>query len=238
MTTLNIGTAFITIACSWEELKAFVNRDRLRIRSREKDGSLHLFAIDNPIVYLCTLYRGTVPHAIPLSQEDNDAAIDDFETNFEAVANLSVTRRNEDGNTIVAPTHTCINESWRMEGIRFTASGQTTTIYDYHITKEILMQGGHWWTSAHGLDDSADFSIIDKDDILGLHTLYDLPPGYPIELKKFVKNYHIPSGLTTGTIQAPTVSPVVSGLYVRIAYDNNSDENAEIGVNYIYYEKA
>lgn len=145
---------------------------------------------------------------------------------------------NSAGSPVVATTYPYVPDAWRMEGIRFTASGQTTTVYDYYITKEILMQGGHWWTLSHGLNDSADFSVVDKDNVLGLHTLYGLPPGYPIELKKFVKNYHIPSGLTTGIIQAPTVSPVVSGLYVRIAYDNNSDENAEIGVNYIYYEKA
>lgn len=236
--TLNIGTSFITLSSSWEELKTIVNRDHLKLRSRDKDGLLHLFAIDNPIVYLCTLYRGDVPHAVPLSQEENDAAIAEYEDDYAPDANQAVTRRNEHGNAVVAPTHVHISEAWRMEGVRFTASGHTTTIHDYHITKEILMQGGHWWTLSHGLNDSADFSVIDKDDVLGLHTLYSLPPGYPIELKKFVKDYYVPSGLTTGLIQAPTVSPVVSGLYVRVAYENNSDEDAEIGVNYIYYEKT
>lgn len=236
--TLNIGTSFITLSSTWEELKTVVNRDHLKLRSRDKDGELHLFAIDNPIVYLCTLYRGDVPHAVPLTQEENDAAIAEFEADYELTANQAIVRRNEYGNVVVAPTHVHISEAWRMEGIRFTASGHTTTVYDYLITKEILMQGGHWWTHCDSLNDSADFSVVDKDNVLGLHTLYGLPLGTPIELTKFVHNYCVPSGHTTGLIQAPTVSPVVSGLYVRVAYDNNADTDAEIGVNYIYYEKT
>jgi hypothetical protein len=160
----------------------------------------------------------------------------------DAIALLSTSTippaRDNGGHPIVAPTHIAISEAWRMEGVRFTASGQTTTIHDYRITKEILMQGAHWWTQCDSLNDSADFSVVDKDNILGLHTMYGLPLGTPIELTKFVRNYYVPSGHTVGIIQAPTVSPVVSGLYVRVAYDNNADTDAEIGVNYIYYEKT
>jgi hypothetical protein len=160
----------------------------------------------------------------------------------DAMALLSTTtvppHRDTNGNLIVAPTHFTISESWRMEGIRFTASGNSLTMYDYPITKEILMQGAQWWTVCNSLDDEADFSVIDKTNALGLHTLYGLPVGYPIELKKFINNYHVPSGSHTGLIQAPTVTPIVSGLHVRIAYTNNGDDNAEIGVNYIYYEKT
>lgn len=139
---------------------------------------------------------------------------------------------------VFAPTYFRIDESWRMEGIRFTASGNSTTMYDFRITKELLMQGGLWWVQTTSNTDSADFSIVDKDNILGLHTLYGLPVGTAIELKKFVKNYSIPPGTNNGQIQAPTVSPVVSGLYIRTTYDNNGDDPAEIGVNYIWYEKA
>lgn len=137
-----------------------------------------------------------------------------------------------------SPTYFRANESWRMEGIRFEVSGHSTGMYDFQITKELLMQGGLWWVQTTGNSDRASFSIVDKQNTLGLHTAYGLPSGYAIELKKFVKDYSIPPGVNTGSVAAPTVSPVVSGLYIRTTYDNNGDDNATIGVNYIWYEKS
>lgn len=244
---MDIGSSFITLPKSWEQLKAIIASQHLPLRYEEETETYTIFTIDNPIVYICTLWKNEVPHGVAYGrnpanpetvQVQNDSDKDDFESNYLENANSAIAKRNTSGAAIIAPTYFTIDESWRMEGIRFTASGNTTTICDYHINKEILMQGGQWWTLTTGMDDVADFSVVDKDNTLGLHTMYGLPPGYPIELKKFVNNYYVPPGITTGMIQAPTVSPVVSGLYVRIAYDNNGDDDAEIAVNYIYYEKA
>jgi hypothetical protein len=62
-----------------------------------------------------------------------------------------------------------------------------------------------------------------------------LPAGYPLELSKFVETNYFPSGLFVSERKAPSAANVVTGLYVRVKYTNNSSAIATLGVNYVWY---
>lgn len=94
---MNIGASFITLNRTWAQLKSVVAGHTLALRCEEEAPQVHLFALDGSIIYLCTLWRGAVPHAVPLSQGDNDAALADYDTNFAPKANGAVVRRATSG---------------------------------------------------------------------------------------------------------------------------------------------
>lgn len=146
--SLNIGTSLITLSSSWAEIKAVVARDSIALRSREKGSELHLFAIDDPIVYLCTLYRGEVPHAIAearnpgspeTSQAENDADLADFDANHAATSNRAVTKRSASGTPAsetsprtgsklqIISQNFCDKHTWYSTSARRTAQAMTDT---------------------------------------------------------------------------------------------------------------
>jgi hypothetical protein len=174
----------------------------------------------------------------------------DFETNYKVVGNecgghedalakligaTPATQLTAEGYTLMAPTFLHVNEAWRLQGeLHFCPSG--LSIHDTQIDVQILMDAGSYWTEGAHRGDYSEFAIVDKHDILGYHTLYSLPDGYPVELKKYVKEKYVQPGDNVGRIAPPTVAPVVSGLYVRHIYNNIGPEDVWVGVDYEWYE--
>jgi len=141
-----------------------------------------------------------------------------------------------DGNPVFAPTFMHATHRARAMGYRFSAPANQSTIHDVEVTTQILIQGGQFWAKGSDGYDYADFSVVDKNDTLGLHTLYSIPLGTPIELIKYVNAYQIPGGeIWHDSIQMPTVAPVRSGLFLRCTYHNVSNVNVEAGILYRWY---
>lgn len=150
-------------------------------------------------------------------------------------ASLVEKQRNPEGNLVYAPTFFQAEQSWRSKGVYFTVAGNSEGIYDYEIASELLIQGAEFFVNSDVSGNSADFSIIDKNNILGYHTMMGLPLGTPIELTKFVETNYFPAGLFVSERKAPTASRVYAGLFVRVKYVNNSANTAQVGVNYVWF---
>ena len=124
------------------------------------------------------------------------------------------------GNPIFAPTFLSASEQARLEGYELIGAPGVTTILDIEVTTQMLVQGGQFWISGAVAGDKCHFGIVDKNNVLGLHTLHGLPLGTPIELVRYVKNYRLPPvPLYQDTIVMPTVAPVAPGLFLRCSLD-------------------
>lgn len=84
------GSSFIVIARTWTQLKDVLNSKMLALQYDDSDSSIYeLFALDGPIAYVATIFRGTVPEGVQTtySQAQNDADKADFEANYKSNAN-------------------------------------------------------------------------------------------------------------------------------------------------------
>jgi len=149
--------------------------------------------------------------------------------------------RDVDGRLLVAPTFEDtqgLGTVWR--GNKHTALGNTLNIFDQAVTTELILRGG-WYEILDGnahIGDYVEFSIIDKDDVLGLFSTYGLTVGVDIlELKKFVKtNYINPRLAGKEDFTSDGASAVMAGLYMRIAYMNTGTESVEFAITEKYHE--
>jgi len=124
------------------------------------------------------------------------------------------------GNPVFAPTFLSASEQARLEGYELVGAPGVTTILDIEVTTQMLVQGGQFWISGAVAGDMCHFSVVDKNNVLGLHTLHGLPLGTPIELVRYVKNYRLPPvPIYQDTIVMPTVAPVAPGLFLRCSLD-------------------
>jgi hypothetical protein len=125
-----------------------------------------------------------------------------------------------DGTPVVAPTFLFATEQARLEGFALECEPDSVAILDVEVTTQMLVQGGQFWTTSCVYGDKAHFAVVDKNDVLGLHTQLGLPLGTPIELVRYVKNYRFPTAdAWREEIIMPTVAPVAPGLFLRTIYE-------------------
>lgn len=124
------------------------------------------------------------------------------------------------GNPVFAPTFLSTSEQARLEGYEISCEPDSTAILDVEVTVQMLVQGGQFWSQDCVRGDKAHFSVVDKNDVLGLHTANGIPFGTPIELVRYVKNYRLPTTtLFQEDIIMPTVAPIAPGLFLRTVYE-------------------
>ena len=126
-------------------------------------------------------------------------------------------------------------------------AGQTN-IFDVQVTTERRINGGEYWvsegyTSNVHVDDYVEFSIVDKDDILGLFNYYGLIQGSDIlELSKFVITDYVQKGNPITGYHAQCfegitgTSKVYQGLYYRIIYESCGNDDLNFLDRIYYYE--
>lgn len=143
----------------------------------------------------------------------------------------------EHGNMIVAPTFLHASEQARLKGVTLTAEADQVAIVDYEVTNELLVQGGQFWVTGAKDGDIASFAIVDKNDVLGLHTQMNIPLGTPIELVKYVDDYPLPAvEIFKDEIIMPTVAPVASGLFIRATLQTSAEVGRrKVGILYRWY---
>jgi len=154
---------------------------------------------------------------------------------------LTLPKNPDTGELLTSSTLPYIPDAGRWLGETLVhGNPNTTTITDVKIDCNLKILGAHFWTStgATNYTSTADFQVVDKDDILGLFDDYGLEPGDILELAKYVNKYPIPPGLISVKFESSSYASVVSGLYLRCTVDNNSIlDHIYIGITYIVYEE-
>lgn len=149
---------------------------------------------------------------------------------------------NEDGLPLMAPTFEDaqgLTTVWK--GHKYTASAGVLNIFDEVITSQIKVRGG-WYELMDAnaiVGDYIEFSIVDKDDVLGLFTTYGLTVGVDIlELKKFVRTEYV-NPLMSGRreeFESSGASTVYAGLYMRTSYLSTGAEDVTFKITEKYHE--
>lgn len=95
--SITFGNAFVQSSLTWSQFKSVVSSKSLLVQY-DDDGTMYtIFAIDNPIVYVATLYKNSVPDAPGFNQAQNDTDKSDFENNFRSAANRPIEPRTIEG---------------------------------------------------------------------------------------------------------------------------------------------
>jgi len=95
--------------------------------------------------------------------------------------------------------------------------------FDIQISKSKCLRGGRYIIlnpSDVNENDYIEFSIIDKDDVLGLFQVYNVPEGGFLELTKFVKKWWV-YNTPVYEFKSESYNKVLQGLYIRIGYKSH-----------------
>jgi len=201
----------------------------------------YVFAVDNNVTYECQI------------DKDSTEATE-FETNYKTTANtvmsqavsLSDEDRDSEGHLTVSQTFHHLGMVSARKCYKFTATSNQTTFYDIEVTTELRIAGGLCWvrntTDVHD-DDYIEFSIVDKDDVLGLFSTYGLTVGEDVlELSKFIRTEYIKKGSSDDGYKMnfePVEihgEPIIAGLYMRIAYTSYGNTDINTVTRLMYYE--
>jgi len=150
-------------------------------------------------------------------------------------------RRNAEGRPVSAPTFEDtggVHPQWC--GHLYTAVAGQTNIFDEEVTTEKQIRGG-WYELLDEnavVNDYIEFSVVDKDDVLGLFAAYGLTVGQDVlELKKYVaKEYVNPSQRERQIFVAKSTFKITAGLYLRSAYESTGSQNVVFKVVMLAYE--
>jgi len=172
-----------------------------------------------------------------------DSGSDDITDVSEAISFLKdEVPKNENGLPLTAPTFEDtqgLTTVWKS--YLYTATAGALSVFDEPVSSQIKMRGG--WYELFGNDaaagDYVEFSIIDKDDVLGLFSTYGLTVGVDIlELKKFVRTeYTNPdSANSRQEFISNGATSVYTGLYTRVAYLSTGLSDVKFKITEKYHE--
>ncbi|HUV84463.1 MAG TPA: hypothetical protein VMV86_02075 [Methanosarcinales archaeon] len=149
--------------------------------------------------------------------------------------------KNENGLPLMAPTFEDtqgLTTVWKSH--LYTATAGALSIFDEPVLSQIKVRGG-WYElfSSPTEGDYVEFSVIDKDDVLGLFSTYGLTIGVDIlELKKFVRTEYInPNSINARQeFLSNGATSVYAGLYMRVAYLSTGLSDVVFKITEKYHE--
>lgn len=149
----------------------------------------------------------------------------------------------------VSPTYEDTGMDTVFKGYMFEPSAKglaadpVYSMLDIAIESELLLRGGWYELASEGAvkGDMLEFSVIDKDDVLGLFASYGLTAGQDvIELSKFVKTECInPDPNVVGLrndFRTRGGSKLAGGLYMRVSYISTGTTVPIVKINIEYQE--
>lgn len=183
---------------------------------------------------------------------DEEAALDDIvaahtgepEAGVQTVALVTTSGDplpiSQDGGVRFAPTFEDTNDLQpQWEGHLYKATAGATSIYDEVVDVEKRIRGG-WYEIFGGavLGDYVEFSVVDKDDVLGYFTPLGLIVGQDVlELQKYVrKEYVNPGAGGRNNFMANSVWPLIPGLYMRTTFVSIGSEDVDLKVVTFAYQ--
>lgn len=148
---------------------------------------------------------------------------------------------NDQGYTVVAPTFEDaqgLTTIWK--GHLYTVAPSALNIFDVQVTTQLKLRGG-WYkimSNTASVGDYIEFSIIDKDNVLGLFGMFGLVLGQDIlELKKFVRTEYIcPLSKERQEFSSNGASDIMEGLYFRTHYFNSGTQEVLLSITEKYHE--
>jgi hypothetical protein len=207
------------LTLSYQNFINICHNKNLRIQTKNLDDYYTLFAFDgNSLEYAADIVVGSPEW-------------DDFQANYASLANKSINQLDIYGNPVSAPTlDTTLGKKPKAITSYQEVTQTATNFFDTEVTSAWELKGGLFWVYEEDVDkigklDYVEFSVIDKNDILGLFSLYNLTVGTSfLEVGKFVYNGYVKAGsksqnyfsnycdLFKGTTQ------LIPGLFTRITY--------------------
>jgi hypothetical protein len=154
--------------------------------------------------------------------------------------NLNKPPKNADGATINATTfEDTFGLAPMWEGEYHEAVAGAINIFDTVVTTEKRLRGG-WYEllcDDAAVEDYVEFSVVDKDDVLGLFELLGIPEGGFLELRKYVKKDYVnPANRTRQAFIGNSAFLVCAGLYLRSTYVSTGSTNVKFKANTLAYE--
>jgi len=145
-----------------------------------------------------------------------------------------------------APAHKLVDETYRNVGYKFQIIAGQMNCFDISVPGAIIYLAGGTFALKAGNpgsdiheDDYAEFSVVDKDDVLGLFATYGLTVGVDVlELKKYVKTHYFledDSGHRMH-IEPSTLAQVLPGLYMRACYMSHGNQDMDFYCWYDWFE--
>jgi hypothetical protein len=153
----------------------------------------------------------------------------------------------QNGHVVAAPTYFYKGDDHTIqEGKRYLIEQASIEIFDDLIAQPLKIYGGAYWVDLDDVDkvskdDYLEFSIVDKDDVLGMFGLLGITPGEGVlEITKFVKKDYIRKGdPATGfysdlVSNTKGVSEIIPGLYRRLYYFSYGSQPITLYTKYFY----
>jgi hypothetical protein len=216
------------ILVNWSTIKNFFTSRNVPLQYVEENNFYHLKAFDSYFSVSCNLLK------------DNSDDVNDFEDNYKEDANKRISEIiTQDGSLLASLSYGTTPQIATWKRRKHTATAGETNYFDVLITTEIRLAGGEYEVDniedVHS-DDYIEFSLIDKDDVLGLFSTYGLTEGVDIlELFKFVRQEY-PSKMAEFYTNIGCAYIVVGGLYFRVAYVSGGSTNINFKTRILWYE--
>ena len=204
---------------SWSQFKSFVDNRVVSIHEKELDDNNYLLeAFDGPVARSCKIKDGTADHT-------------EYTTSYQASANPTYTDTNGVPLTRSRAFANADNLKFRGTGVSGTATKNTTTSIDYKLTENRFVNGVQFILKNHVFGDSAQFQVVDVDNILGY--------GAGTVLDEFGTSWYFAEDVQTqGPFIIPYPALVNSGLYIRIVYNSTGTVNdVDVRLNLFLHKK-
>ncbi len=159
-------------------------------------------------------------------------------------------RRNANGDPIYSPTLDDVMGLYpKKKTYKGNVSPNQVNFFDIEVTQEKRINGGEYWVHQDDVlkvheDDYVEFSIVDKNDVLGLFSTYGLSVanGDVLELCKFILTDYVKKGNSANGFHSSLyegikgTNLVVQGLFMRVMYDSNGTDAIRWTWRLFYYE--
>ena len=143
------------------------------------------------------------------------------------------------GSTLKSSPYAYADERAVYRGYKYIAQADAMNIYDEQIDEKLVyVQGSKIWVNNPNLGDYIEFSIVDKNDTLGLFTENSLTKeGDVLEVQRWTHNIYLPPWSCEKELITKTAFETISGLYLRVCYVNVGLNDVDFAVEYLGYEK-
>lgn len=202
---------------SWEQFKNIIEKKKINIQYQEKENEYNIFISEGNIIWSYLLFKTT-----PVNSDQED-----FENNYKNNANQPIIIKASDSTPYVRVTEKTVGKYLQLYGLEITCPNNQTSNYDIKWTVDLEFVGARAVDEKNLKGNYANMQLIDKDNILGY--------GAGFVLHEFGKN--IPSALLYSgcNVETTTAATINKGLYIRIQYINNSDEDTTLNAALKYY---
>jgi hypothetical protein len=138
------------------------------------------------------------------------------------MTDLSKIVRTPQGMPVMAPSFVYVEQSGLIKGHRFVCQPDSTNHFDWQLAYSVALQGVLAIIVGNHDGDYGEFSVVDKDDVLGLFALYGLTVGVDVlMIQKFGETVYVPEGRSDISFMFDSAFQIPAGLYLRMTWECN-----------------